>query len=180
MQKYTIEQLKDCSKEEMICIVLQMQQENAVFAERLSIWQADKFGRKTEKLNPECEGQVGFFNEAEALANEKVPEPKLETEKPPQTPAPKRAVGDKERSLKNSRSGRFHTSWTKHILQRFLARMAGSGSLTGSIQQLPIPPLCWRSRSTILLSMRASGTIPSSGLTILLSCGPTALPRPLS
>lgn len=100
MQKYTIEQLKDCSKEEMICIVLQMQQENAVFAERLSIWQADKFGRKTEKLNPECEGQVGFFNEAEALANEKVPEPKLETEKPPQTPAPKRAVGDKERSLK--------------------------------------------------------------------------------
>lgn len=102
MQKYTIEQLKNCSREEMICIVLQIQQENAIFAERLSVCQADKFGRKTEKLNPECEGQVDFFNEAEALADEKVQEPKLdmEAEKPSKNPVPKRTVGDKERSLK--------------------------------------------------------------------------------
>ena len=44
MQSFTVEQLKDCTKEEMISIVMQMQQENALFAERIAVLTANKFG----------------------------------------------------------------------------------------------------------------------------------------
>lgn len=77
MQSFTIDQLKDCTKEEMISIVLQMQQENALFAERLAVLTANKFGRKTETLES-LEGQQSFFNEVEAEADDTAEEPTID------------------------------------------------------------------------------------------------------
>lgn len=79
MQQFTVEQLKDCSKEEMISIVLQMQQEYALVAEKVAVLTANRFGRKTEKIT-ECEGQTSVFNEIEAQADsdEEEQEPTIE------------------------------------------------------------------------------------------------------
>lgn len=77
MQTFTADQLKNCTKEEMISIVLQMQQENALFAERIAVLTANKFGRKTEKLD-HCEGQQSIFNEAETEADSSEAEPTIE------------------------------------------------------------------------------------------------------
>jgi hypothetical protein len=77
MEPFTADQLKSCTKEEMISIVLQMQQENALFAERIAVLTANKFGRKTEKLD-RCDGQQSFFNEAEAEADCTAVEPTIE------------------------------------------------------------------------------------------------------
>lgn len=102
MQKFTIEELKERTPEEMISIILQMQQENADIAEKMAIWQANMYGRKTEKgLLPECEGQLGFFNEAEACANEIADEMVMDAGNLPKEKKPKRKVGDKQRSLKD-------------------------------------------------------------------------------
>ena len=77
MQTFTADQLKSCTKEEMISIVLQIQQENALFAERIAVLTANKFGRKTEKLDC-CDGQQSFFNEAEAEADSTAAEPTID------------------------------------------------------------------------------------------------------
>lgn len=76
MQQFTAEQLNNCSKEEIISILLNVQQENALFAEKLAVMQANQFGRKSEKLD--LEGQESFFNEMEAESNVLAAEPEME------------------------------------------------------------------------------------------------------
>lgn len=98
--KFSAQQLQDYSKEEMIALVLQMQQENALFAERLAVWEAARFGRKTEKLG-EIEGQLDIFNEAEALADEAEPEEPAEDESDCTPKKPKRVAGFREKALHN-------------------------------------------------------------------------------
>jgi len=101
--KYSAKQLQDYSKEEMIALVLQIQQENLIFAERLAVWEAARFGRKTEKLG-EIEGQIDIFNEAEALADEAEAEESEEPagEESDHTPKkPKRVAGFREKALHN-------------------------------------------------------------------------------
>lgn len=77
MQQFTAAQLKNCSKEEVISIVLQMQQEYALVTERVAVLTANQFGRKTEKITG-CEGQLELFNEAEAEADGTEKEPAIE------------------------------------------------------------------------------------------------------
>lgn len=77
MQSFTVEQLKNCTKEEMIGIVLQMQQEYALVAERVAVLTSNQFGRKTEKMGC-CEGQLSIFNEAEAETDNDEKEPTIE------------------------------------------------------------------------------------------------------
>lgn len=99
--KFTAEQLQNCSKEEMIAIVLQMQQENMLFAEKLAVWEAARFGRKTEKLD-EIDGQLSVFNEAEALADEQETEEETAADEPgASTRKPKRVAGFREKTLHN-------------------------------------------------------------------------------
>jgi transposase len=98
--KFTIEQLQNCSKDEMIAIVLQMQQENALFAEKLAVWEAARFGRKTEKLE-EFEGQLNIFNEVEALVDEQETEEAAADETNTSPRKAKREAGFREKTLHN-------------------------------------------------------------------------------
>ncbi len=93
--KFTVEQLQNCSKEEMIAIVLQMQQENMLFAEKLAVWEAARFGRKTEKLE-EISGQLSIFNEIEVLVDEQAAEEPVADESSVCAKNPKRVTGFRE------------------------------------------------------------------------------------
>ena len=87
MKMYTPDQLNTLSKEQLISMVLSVQQENILMSEKLAVAQAVRFGRSSEKLN--LEGQVSFFNEIEAAADESVPEPTVEEVAPNRKPRPK-------------------------------------------------------------------------------------------
>lgn len=72
MKRHTAEELNKMGKEEIISLLLQIQNQNALFMEQIATMQSQRFGRKTEKLDT-LSGQISFFNEAEAEA-EKEPE----------------------------------------------------------------------------------------------------------
>lgn len=75
MRQYTASELNKLSKEDMIDLVMQLQRQNALFAERLAVSNANRYGRKSETM--EVLGQIGLFNEAEATADETAKEPNL-------------------------------------------------------------------------------------------------------
>lgn len=76
MKQYTAEELNALSKEEIVAILMQTQKQNALFMEQIATMQAQRFGRRTERL--ECLGQESFFNEAEAEAEKDTDEPETE------------------------------------------------------------------------------------------------------
>ena len=80
MKQYTAEDLNKLDKEEVIALLLQSQKQNALFMEQIATMQAQRFGRKTEKL--EYVGQISIFNEAEAESEnpseEEAPAPETE------------------------------------------------------------------------------------------------------
>lgn len=73
MKQYTTEELNRMNKEDIIALLLQSQKQNALFWEQIATMQAQRFGRKTEKLE-QLAGQLGIFNEAEAEAEKAEPE----------------------------------------------------------------------------------------------------------
>ncbi len=82
--KYTHEGLNNCSREELITIVLMMQgqldalNENIEkLIEQVRIANSHRFGRRTETLSS-IDGQLSFFDEAEAACDETAPEPEAE------------------------------------------------------------------------------------------------------
>ena len=87
MKMFTPDQLNNLSKEQLLSMVLSVQQENILMSEKLAVAQAARFGRSSEKLN--LEGQVSFFNEIEAAADDSVPEPTVEEVAPKRKPRPK-------------------------------------------------------------------------------------------
>ncbi len=76
MRNYTAEQLNSLSKEELIEKILKQQTEYNVLLERLTAFNANTFGRKSEQM--EYDGQESFFNEVEAACEEVTEEPDLE------------------------------------------------------------------------------------------------------
>ena len=76
MKQYTPEELNQLSKEEIVSLLMQSQNEAARFKERLEELQLHLFGRSTERL--ECLGQLSAFNEAEVVCNEEEKEPEIE------------------------------------------------------------------------------------------------------
>lgn len=79
--KHTLEELNNCSRDELITIVLMMQgqldalNENIErLIEQVRIANSHRFGRHTETLSS-IEGQLFFFDEAETLCDLSVPEP---------------------------------------------------------------------------------------------------------
>lgn len=87
--KHTLEELNNCSREELITIVLLMQgqldalNENIErLIEQVRIANNYRFGRHTETLSS-IDGQLSFFDEADAAYNESVPEPTPEDILPP-------------------------------------------------------------------------------------------------
>ena len=77
MKQFSSAQLNKMSREDLVAMVLQMQQQNHTLTEKLSLMQARFFGRSTEKLNT-LPGQMNLFNEAEAAATDVVAEPTIE------------------------------------------------------------------------------------------------------
>lgn len=79
--KHTLEELNRMSREDLITMVLMMQgqldtlNENIEkLIEQIRIANNYRFGKRTEKLDV-IDGQLSFFNEAEAMYNELLPEP---------------------------------------------------------------------------------------------------------
>ena len=82
--QYTKEDLSKLSQEELALLVLSQQEQltrlNAnmeALIEQIRIANADRFGRKTEKLDV-IDGQLSFFNEAEAFSDDTAAEPDAE------------------------------------------------------------------------------------------------------
>ena len=79
--RHTLEELNNCSREELITIVLMMQgqldtlNENIErLIEQVRIANSYRFGKHTETLDS-IDGQLSFFDEAENCCNLSVPEP---------------------------------------------------------------------------------------------------------
>ena len=75
-QKHTLEELNNCSREELITIVLMMQGQLDTLndnieklIEQVRIANNYRFGKHTENLKS-IEGQLSFFDEAEAACDE--------------------------------------------------------------------------------------------------------------
>ena len=82
MKKYTIEELNALKKEELTALVMQFQNQLALFEERIAEMEARLFGRKTEKLDTlakEEEPEEQAFNEAELESDDDAEEPEEET-----------------------------------------------------------------------------------------------------
>jgi hypothetical protein len=79
--KHTLEELNHCSREELITMVLMMQgqldtlNENIEkLIEQVRIANSYRFGKRTETLKS-IDGQLSFFDEAEASCDVSIPEP---------------------------------------------------------------------------------------------------------
>lgn len=83
-QTYTKEELNNCSKEDLITMVLTMQgqvellnQNIEKLIEQIRIANSYRFGKHTEKLSV-IDGQMSFFDEPEAIFVKNAPEPNAE------------------------------------------------------------------------------------------------------
>lgn len=76
MKQYTVEELNQLSKEQIVALFMQSQKQIALFSEQIATMQSQRFGRKTERL--ECLGQMSIFNEAEVEAEKDTEEPEAE------------------------------------------------------------------------------------------------------
>ena len=103
--KHTLEELNKCSREELINFVLMMQgqldslNENIEkLIEQVRIANNYRFGKHTEKLSS-IDGQLSFFDEADAAFDENAPAPKEEDVLPPKQG--KKNKGQRELNLKD-------------------------------------------------------------------------------
>ena len=105
-RKHTHDELDKCSREELVTMVLAMQEqvdslnENVErLIEQVRIANSYRFGRHTEKLDA-IDGQLSFFNEADAIYDDTAAEPTAEEVLPPR-PRRKKAKGQRETDLKD-------------------------------------------------------------------------------
>ena len=96
--KYAQDELNKCSRQELIHIVLQQQSQLEKLndnleklIEQIRIANQERFGRKSERMDV-IDGQLSFFDEADSLADNSVPEPEPAAAEPaeevsPETPA---------------------------------------------------------------------------------------------
>lgn len=104
--KHTLGELNNLSREELITIILGMQgqldalNENIEkLIEQVRLANQHRFGRRTETMES-IEGQLSFFDEADALYNPLVQEPDVE-DVLPRTAKKKKAKGHREEDLKD-------------------------------------------------------------------------------
>lgn len=103
-QKHTLDELNNLSREELITTVLSMQGQLDTLngnidklIEQIRIANQQRFGRKTETMKS-IEGQISFFNEAEALFDSTAKEPTVE-EVLPAKPRKKKQKGQRNIDL---------------------------------------------------------------------------------
>lgn len=104
--KHTLEELNNLSREELIAIILGMQgqldalNENIEkLIEQVRLANQHRFGRRTETMES-IDGQLSFFDEADALYNPLVQEPDVEDVLPRKVKK-KKAKGQREEDLKD-------------------------------------------------------------------------------
>lgn len=104
-KKHTLEELNNCSREELITFVLMMQgqldelNENIErLIEQVRIANAYRFGKHTETLSS-IDGQLSFFDEADSACDEHAPEPDAEDILPTKKSSKKK--GQRNLNLKN-------------------------------------------------------------------------------
>lgn len=104
-QKHTLEELNDCSREELVTIILTMQgqldtlNENIEkLIEQVRIADQHRFGRSTETMKS-IDGQLTFFDEADILYDADADEPG-EDEVIPAKPRKKKTKGQRDIDLK--------------------------------------------------------------------------------
>ena len=102
--KYAQDELNKCSRQELIHIVLQQQSQLEKLndnleklIEQIRIANQERFGRKSERMDV-IDGQLSFFDEADSLADNSVPEPEPEEVIPRK---PKRRKGQRAEDLKD-------------------------------------------------------------------------------
>lgn len=105
-QKHTLDELNNLSREELVTIVLGMQGQLDVLnedieklIEQVRLANQYRFGRHTETMKS-IDGQLSFFNEADALYNPLVVEPELD-DVLPKKPKKKKVKGQREMDLKD-------------------------------------------------------------------------------
>lgn len=103
-KKHTLEELNNCSREELITLVLMMEgqlealNENIEkLIEQVRLVNSYRFGKHTETLDS-IDGQLSFFDEAECFCDTLVPEPTPEEVLP--TKQSKKKKGKREMDLK--------------------------------------------------------------------------------
>lgn len=103
-KRYSIDELNNCSRQELIIMVMSMQDqldrmnenlENLI--EQIRIANLNRFGRKTERMD-QIDGQLSLFNEAEYLSEESWEEPAADEILPAKKP--KRKKGQRDEDLK--------------------------------------------------------------------------------
>lgn len=106
-QKHTLDELNNCSREELITIILTMQgqldtlNENIEkLIEQVRIANQQRFGRHTETMES-IEGQLSFFDEADVTFDESVGEPAEDEVLPPKHDKKKKSKGKREADLKD-------------------------------------------------------------------------------
>lgn len=105
-QKHTLSELNNLSREELITIILTMQgqldtlNENVEkLIEQIRIANQQRFGRHTETM-ASIEGQLSFFDEADAMYDTAIEEPSID-EILPAKPKKKKVKGQREMDLKD-------------------------------------------------------------------------------
>lgn len=105
-KEHTPEELNSMSREELVTIILTMQgQLNALnenierLIEQVRIANQHRFGRKTETMQS-IEGQLSFFDEADALYDKGAKEPEADEVLPPKSRR-KKAKGQRNSDLKD-------------------------------------------------------------------------------
>lgn len=105
-KKHTQDELNKCSREELVTMVLAMQEQMEALNENIErlieqvrIANSYRFGRRTEKLEA-IDGQLSFFDEADAIYDDTAAEPTAEEVLPPQ-PHRKKSKGQRETDLKD-------------------------------------------------------------------------------
>lgn len=106
MAKHTLEELNNCSRDELITMVLMMQgqldtlNENIEkLIEQVRIANNYRFGRHSETMGV-IDGQLSFFDEADAAYNPNIPEPSID-EVIPARSVHRRKKGQREHDLKD-------------------------------------------------------------------------------
>lgn len=84
VKQYTLDELNNCSRDELVTLILMMQGQISALnenveklIEEIRVANSYRFGKKTEKLAV-IDGQLSFFDEADAAFDKSVPEPSPE------------------------------------------------------------------------------------------------------
>ena len=123
--KHTLDELNNCSREELITMVLMMQgqldtlNENIEkLIEQVRIANSYRFGKRTEKLDV-IDGQLSFFDEAEAACDESIKEPTADEVLPPKK---KKQKGQRDINLKDFPQEQFSHKLSDEELDNFYGK----------------------------------------------------------